>query len=149
MVLAPGAAQDFVSAPAEMAFVPAEKRQSAVPTVDDTIVVVGQKKRKRAQKISKMSQFANLPEPRTMHSEDSTPNLAIIEDGNETGVNTAVDTAPFDFEASGSNILDNGADQEVDDSSSRKKKRKGQTGKSLFALSCWMQCSRSRMYRHI
>ncbi|KAH8077042.1 hypothetical protein BXZ70DRAFT_1013066 [Cristinia sonorae] len=122
----------------ELAYIPPEQRQAATattPVVDDTIVVVGQKKRKRA-KHKPLQNLADLPEPKTsIMAVDSTPDVQVVadgdadaEDGAATGVNTALDAAPFDFEASGSNILDDGSDHEAESASRGKKKRKGGSG---------------------
>lgn len=127
------AEENALSGQVEIAYVPPEERQEALK-VDDALVVVGQKKRKRGTKISKQKML-DLPDSQSLADHDGTPGLDVIEDTQATGLSTAPDVAPFDFEASGSNILDDGSDHEVEPAS-RKKKRKGQSG-TFIPLPCY------------
>ncbi|TCD63167.1 exosome nuclease subunit [Steccherinum ochraceum] len=122
------ALENIIPDQVEIAYVPPEKRTATAPVVDDTIVVVGQKKRKRP-KISKLEKFSELPEPQSITASESTPALDIIdEDGNATGLNPALDAVSVGQAAFGSNILDDGSDHEAESSRNLKKKRKGGGG---------------------
>lgn len=122
------ALENIIPDQVEIAYVPQEKRTATAPVVDDTIVVVGQKKRKRLR-TARMEKFSELPDPHPITASESTPALDVIdEDSNTTGLNPAVDTASVDQAVFSSNILDDGSDHEAESSQNSKKKRKGGGG---------------------
>ncbi len=105
----------------ELPFVPASQRKQAAEPVDDTIVVVGQPKRKKRKRVVE----------KAADTSDAAP-------GQESSVKEE-EVEAFDY-ASVSNILDDGSDHErAGAPSAKKKKQKHVKGKSCFhtyALLC-------------
>ena len=108
----------------EIPFVPsAQRARAAVPQVDDTIVVVGQPKRKRKRKEKAEA------EPEGSSVEPGVDQGARQENGE---VKEEVKEEAFDY-ASVPNILDSGDLDDATDAPSAKKKRK-QKGKPLSVI---------------
>lgn len=97
----------------ELPFVPASQRKQAAEVVDDTIVVVGQPKRKKRKRVAE----------KATDTLDATP-------AQESKVKHE-EVEAFDY-GSVSNILDDSSDHERADVPSAKKKQKHVKGKSQF-----------------
>lgn len=122
-----------IAGQAEIAYVPPGKRQTLVDNgADDTIVVVGQKKRKRKPfmqgSLPLEKGILEYPPSKPITTSDSVPDVNVSEGDLVTGINTSVDDAT----ASGSNILDDGSDHEVESAVKSKKSRKGDSGRLIL-----------------
>ena len=106
---------DLQGAAEEIAFIPASQRQTAQPAVDDSIVVVGQRQKKR-KRTKKLDTDESPMQDRT----DKETKKTQVEDG-------VIEV--FDY-ATAPNILDNEPEAKID----RKMQRKKQKTKGMLQL---------------